>query len=884
MIIKMYRYNQTIIVPYLNNSINSNNKNNKKNHNNNHNSNNRRSSFLLRLLLVTVLASLLSSITICFNKNYHHNLLFVTAFQNYNYYPNMMISKATMRLFRINISPKQSQRPSSLGLFYSSSSSSLATTSSSSSSWGRYRHHHLQPLSTFSRITTCRYLSSRNDNNNDNNINNNNINNNNNVSSSSSASPSMKMKMMPSSSSLPSPNNATTTMTSTSFSTTSSSSATSIDNINFNNHSTTTMMVNNSHNDMMTTRSISSSSNSDNNDGVDNNSNKNNSTTTNNNYKMEAGTSVLSIDPSIIDIVRLYENNTDKINNIDNTDVNGESTDSSNVNTKKSSMELLLQQLPFVDMFRGSANYIANHRNTVAVYHIPGGIVAGINDSNQNVDKYENDNNSDTVFRDLMNDVALSWLLGMRIVIVAGCRYQIEQRQYKLQNEILKNSNNVGNIDDISHSITNEYTDNELENQHIHNLRITNENALRIVKEEAGYVRFEVERQLARSLRMQGGSSTTVSTGNTKSSSSTTSDMSTTNYNGNGGTIIGGGARIPSTGYDGNVVSGNFYSAQPFGILDGIDYKYTGFVRRVEIEKIKRLHDTRDICLLTSLGVSPSGEVFNVNSESLAAIVAGALSASKVIYFTEQEMELRHIIHGNKIHSLPYRDARNLLQYHHIKINSKGYVTIDNESKFHYKKQQLSSFQNNNNNNSTKEINDKKYQLDMLLKIGWCTEAIALGVKRAHIISPKHGALLQELYTRDGSGTLICADLYEGIRRADYHDVSSIYELIAPLIQKGTLIDRPKSQLEKDIDMYYVYTRDNTIVACGQLKKYENGYAEIGCLVVNSAFRSKGRGDAMLGYLERLCLYNGCQKIFVLSTQTMEWFIERGFKIGRAHV
>jgi amino-acid N-acetyltransferase len=165
----------------------------------------------------------------------------------------------------------------------------------------------------------------------------------------------------------------------------------------------------------------------------------------------------------------------------------------------------------------------------------------------------------------------------------------------------------------------------------------------------------------------------------------------------------------------------------------------------------------------------------------------------------------------------------------------------------------------------------------MLLKIGWCTEAIGLGVKRAHIISPKHGALLQELYTRDGSGTLICADLYEGIRRADYHDVSSIHELITPLIQKGTLIDRPKSQLEKDIDMYYVYTRDNTIVACGQLKKYEGGYAEIGCLVVNPSFRSKGRGDAMLGYLERLCLYNQCNKIFVLSTQTMEWFIERGF-------
>jgi amino-acid N-acetyltransferase len=83
--------------------------------------------------------------------------------------------------------------------------------------------------------------------------------------------------------------------------------------------------------------------------------------------------------------------------------------------------------------------------------------------------------------------------------------------------------------------------------------------------------------------------------------------------------------------------------------------------------------------------------------------------------------------------------------------------------------------------------------------------------------------------------------------------------------------------LEKDIDQYYIYTRDKDIIACGQLKKFENGFAEIGCLVVNKDFRSRGRGDAMLGYLERLCLLNNCTNIFVLSTQTMEWFVERGF-------
>lgn len=467
--------------------------------------------------------------------------------------------------------------------------------------------------------------------------------------------------------------------------------------------------------------------------------------------------------------------------------------------------EAILQKIPFVAMFRGSANYIANHRHTVAVYHVPGGLIQDEN-----------------VFRDLMNDVALTWLLGMRLVIVVGCRQQIEKRLSLLE-------------------------DNP---ERTHGLRVTDSPTLRIVKEEAGYVRFEVERQVARSLRMQGSGGVTTTTTTT-----TVTDKPPTNIHGKDKAQTNHGNGY----YAGNVVSGNFYSAQPFGILDGVDYKYTGFVRRVETEKIRKLHDNRDICLLTTLGVSPSGEVFNVNSESLAATVAGALGASKVVYFTATETELRHKIHGNKIQHLRLSDARNFLNYHGLNFQKQGYVTVTETEATH-------GFMNMSN-----------AQLDMLYKIGWCTEAIQAGVKRAHIISPQHGALLQELYTRDGSGTLISADLYEGIRRATVLDVSPIHSIISPLIEAGTLIDRPKAVLERDIDTYYVYTRDNHIVACGQLKKFEDGFAEIGCLVVNKDYRARGRGDAMLGYLERLCLMNECTNVFVLSTQTMEWFVERGF-------
>mmetsp|Transcript_17300 Transcript_17300/g.26772 ORF Transcript_17300/g.26772 Transcript_17300/m.26772 type:complete len:680 (-) Transcript_17300:1450-3489(-) len=488
--------------------------------------------------------------------------------------------------------------------------------------------------------------------------------------------------------------------------------------------------------------------------------------------------SVLAVDPSVLDIISFKDINKEQQAKVE--EVNSDPTSKSNQQRKRPVGE------GFVKMFRGSANYIANHRNTCAVYHIPGSLLEW----------------SDNTFRDLMDDIALTWLLGMKVTLIAGCRHQIDKRLQTTREEH-------------------------------HGICVTDANILRLVKEEAGYVRFEVERQLARSLRLHGG----LTAGN----------------------------------YDGNVVSGNFYSAQPFGVLEGVDYKYTGFVRRVEVEKIRDVHRSRDICLLTTLGVSPSGEVFNVNSESLAATVAGALDASKIIFFTEEEMVLKNRNTGKLVQNMRLRDVQNLLTYSDVHIDRRGFAVLKGSSNGEEKEEETDS------SSSILEMGDQN-RMDMILKMGWAMKAVEQGVKRAHIIAPTQGALLQELYTRDGSGTLISRDLYEGIRRANVNDVAGIADLISPLIQMGTLVDRPKAALEKDIDSYFVYTRDSLIVACGQLKRFENGFAEIGCLVVAKEYRKGGRGDAMLGYLERMCVQSGASKVFVLSTQTMEWFLERGFQ------
>ena len=353
------------------------------------------------------------------------------------------------------------------------------------------------------------------------------------------------------------------------------------------------------------------------------------------------------------------------------------------------------------------------------------------------------------------------------------------------------------------------------------NNRVTNLSALRVVKEEAGYARFEVERQLARALRLH---------------------------------------HVPGETSGGNVISGNFYAAQPFGVVDGVDYQYTGVTRRIEVDKIAQVHAANDIVLLTTLGFSPSGEVFNVNSEALAARVAGQIQANKIIFFAFHQIQIRKRDEQHTLlQNLRLNDAKMVLEHYQIKIDSRGYATFTRDENGNFPVYQTPV-------------------LETLVKLGWSIDALEKGVKRAHIITPFNGALLEELYTRDGSGTLISRDIYEGIRRANVNDVVQIFDLIEPLVQRGILIPRPKSVLEKDIKSYFVYTRDNMVVATGQLKRFEGGFAEIGCLVVHRNYRRGGRGDAMLGFLERLCLKSGANKVFVLSTQTMEWFVERGFK------
>ena len=288
------------------------------------------------------------------------------------------------------------------------------------------------------------------------------------------------------------------------------------------------------------------------------------------------------------------------------------------------------------------------------------------------------------------------------------------------------------------------------------------------------------------------------------------------------------GARI-------RVSSGNFVTARPVGVLGGIDHGYTGRVRRIDVSGIEKLLEMGHIVLLPPLGYSPTGDAFNLSYEDVGSQVAAALQAEKLIIYNAHTGVLDEA--GALVRELTVRQACDLL------------AGADAESP------------------------DKD-----LLKAA--CDACVKGVRRAHIISySEDGALLEELFTRDGSGTLVSDDNYEQIRRARVEDIGGIVELIQPLEEQGILVRRSRELLETEIDCFVVAERDGTIVGCAALYAYpEDQVGELSCFAVSPAYRRSGRGDDLLAMVESRARSQGIGRLFVLTTQTEHWFRERGFQ------
>ena len=285
------------------------------------------------------------------------------------------------------------------------------------------------------------------------------------------------------------------------------------------------------------------------------------------------------------------------------------------------------------------------------------------------------------------------------------------------------------------------------------------------------------------------------------------------------------------------VTSGNFITAKPIGVIDGIDLVFTGEVRRVDTETMMRKLDNNEIVLVSPIGYSPTGEVFNLRATEVAMKIAISLNADKLLYFVPR-MELKDE-KGEDIHQLTQQEAETMLDNSNV---------------------------------------DESIHLQLSCGVRACNE----GVKRVHFLQQnQEGSLLLELFSRDGVGTLLSAASFDQIHSATIDDVGGILELIQPLEQEGILVRRSREKIEADIKDYTVLMRDGTVIACGALHvEQDSKYAELACLAVNKNYQKSGKGEELFLKIEEQAIKKGVEKLFILTTQASHWFLERGFIEG----
>jgi len=331
--------------------------------------------------------------------------------------------------------------------------------------------------------------------------------------------------------------------------------------------------------------------------------------------------------------------------------------------------------------------------------------------------------------------------------------------------------------------------------RYVKGLRVTDSEALACVKEAVGAVRVEIETLLSLGL-----------------------------------------PNTPMAGAEIRVASGNYVIAQPAGVVGGVDTQFTGQVRKVNNGAIRERVSDGDIVLLSPLGYSPTGEVFNLTLEEVATATAVAIGADKLIFILDHGDTVN--ADGDRIDQLTAAEAQKM----------------------------------------ARSLPDG----DMKLYLPHAARACKAGVARVHLVSADaEGALLVELFTHGGVGTMVTRESVDILRPANIDDVGGILQLIEPLEADGTLVRRERERLEQEIGQFIVNEFDGRIVGCVALYPFTDAQSgEMACLAVDPDFRDGGRGAALLDSAVTQAKKNGLKHLFVLTTRTTHWFIEHGFTLA----
>jgi len=338
------------------------------------------------------------------------------------------------------------------------------------------------------------------------------------------------------------------------------------------------------------------------------------------------------------------------------------------------------------------------------------------------------------------------------------------------------------------------------EARYSHGIRITDEVALDCAQEAAGQLRYEIEAAFSQGL-----------------------------------------PNTPMADAKVRMISGNFITARPVGLIDGVDFLHSGLVRKVDTDGIHRSLEMGAMVLISPFGFSPTGEAFNLTMEDVATSVAVALQADKLVFLSEiPGIRAKADDPDSEIDTeLPLDDAKRLLA----------------------------------------SLPKAERPTDTAFYLQHCIRACEGGVERSHILPfAVDGSLLLEIYTHDGIGTMVVDEKLESVREATVDDVGGIVALIEPYEKDGTLVKRDRNEIERDAGLYTIIEHDGVIFGCAALYPYpEERTAEMAALTVSAQSQAQGDGERLLKRIEARARAQGLQSIFVLTTRTMHWFIKRGF-------
>ncbi|TVR61861.1 MAG: amino-acid N-acetyltransferase [Spirochaetaceae bacterium] len=300
---------------------------------------------------------------------------------------------------------------------------------------------------------------------------------------------------------------------------------------------------------------------------------------------------------------------------------------------------------------------------------------------------------------------------------------------------------------------------------------------------------------------------------------------------------------------DTNAVIGNWVRARSLGVVDGVDYHNAGVVEKVKINLLTNVLDDHIIPIFPCIGWSVTGKPYNISSRELAATLAIELKADKLFYVAET----------NGIEPSSYRLPEG------IDIAPDGHIsrmTLLEAGMF-------------------VEMNQERTDDTPTELVSLAHRAGAHGVERVHIVDGRaEGVVLKEIFSNLGFGTMIHANQYQSIRPMRIEDVTDVVRLMDPFVRKGILVKRTEAEMAERFRDYVVYETDGSIHGCGALHAFDDATAEIAGLAVDPKYDHLGIGQKIVGFLIDRARTLRLNRVFVLTTQTSDWFDRLGFRAG----